>query len=591
MTPVRNYLWNISVISQRGIWWLCLGMPFFLWMVFLLTGCAGPGFHWRGEKRVSGESVPVELAMADSLNTAESDTLAAVFETLDPPDTQPALPVGPTGYTPLEDLETLSQECLQLLSQREPALALDHLYVLNEELSRPLPSVVDSLYEAHHRSLQRRVWFMQGLQAEMVAFAENGQVADSLLATGYGRLANGAFPDSLVPATGVTLPAFTADLLKVENRAVESWVNYYTGNGRRQFQRWLNRKARCEDLLVGILREYGLPEELIFVSVIESGIGSHAVSSVGAVGPWQFMPETGKRYHLRQSWWLDERRDLEMSTRAAARHLAYLHDMFGDWALALAAYNSGEGRVAHRIRIHGHDNFWDMRLPSQTTAYVPKFIAAARIGRDPEKYGFKVPEVEPLRYDVVRVRDATDLELMARCAGVESQVVKELNPALLRGASPPGIQGYPVRVPAGTGERATAQLSKVPLDKRLTWRRHKVRRGETLGQIARLYGSSVGDIAQLNKMKDVHLIRPGDQLLIPMPAQLAAAARKRASESGHYIPPAGYKRVTYKVKKGDTLGGIGRKLGVSVRHLRKVNGLSKKSNLIYPGQKLHAYRP
>ncbi len=481
---MRNYLWNMSFISHRSVWWPRLGMPFFLGMVFLFTGCAGPGFPWRGEKRVPGESVPVELAMADSLSTAESDTLAAVFETLDPPDTRPVLPVGPTGYTPLEDLEALSQECLQLLSQREPALALDHLYVLNEELSRPLPSVVDSLYEAHHRSLQRRVWFMQ---------------------------------------------------------AVESWVNYYTGNGRRQFQRWLNRKARCEDLLVGILREYGLPEELIFVSVIESGIGSHAVSSVGAVGPWQFMPETGKRYHLRQSWWLDERRDLEMSTRAAARHLAYLHDMFGDWALALAAYNSGEGRVAHRIRIHGHDNFWDMRLPSQTTAYVPKFIAAARIGRDPEKYGFKVPEVEPLRYDVVRVRDATE--------------------------------------------------SKVPLDKRLTWRRHKVRRGETLGQIARLYGSSVGDIAQLNKMKDVHLIRPGDQLLIPMPAQLAAAARKRASESGHYIPPAGYKRVTYKVKKGDTLGGIGRKLGVSVRHLRKVNGLSKKSNLIYPGQKLHAYRP
>ncbi len=335
---------------------------------------------------------------------------------------------------------------------------------------------------------------------------------------------------------------------------------------------------------------FNTAEELIYLSIIESGIGTHAVSSVGAVGPWQFMPETGKHYKLRQSWWVDERRDLEMSTRAAAKHLRYLHDMFGDWALVLAAYNSGEGRVARRIRLHGHDNFWDMRLPSQTTAYVPKFIAAARVGQNPEKYGFRTPEVKPLSYDVVQVRDATDLELMARCAGVPAKEVKELNPALLRGASPPGLKGYPVRVPAGTGDKATAALTKVPLDKRLTWRRHKVLRGETLGGIARQYGASVQDIAQLNKMSNVHLIRPGDQLLIPMPAQLADAARKRADENGHYVPPAGYKRVSYKVKKGDTLGGIGRKLGVSVRHLRKVNGLPK-TNLIYPGQKLYAYRP
>jgi len=585
MTSVHKYPRNPLIVHLRGAPRLVSVLLLLLLLAIQLTGCASLGL-----KNTPPQEVPVEPTPPDSLATAAADTLAEVFESLEPPVTEPLLPVGPDGYTPLEELEALTQECLQLLANREPALALDHLYVLNEELSRPLPVVTDSLYQGHHRSLQRRVWFMQGLQAEMVSFDENGQLADSLLATSYGRLANGAFPDSLVPATGVSLPAFTADLLKVENSAVERWVNYFTGNGRRSFQRWLDRKTSCEDLVIGILREYDLPEDLIFVSVIESGIGSHAVSSVGAVGPWQFMPDTGKHYRLRQSWWVDERRDLEMSTRAAARHLTYLHDMFGDWALVLAAYNSGEGRVARRIRLHGHDNFWDMRLPSQTTAYVPKFIAAARIGRNPEKYGFEVRDVTPLRYDVVKVRDATDLELMARCAGVESHLVKELNPALLRGASPPGIKDYPVRVPAGTGDKATASLSKVPLDKRLTWRRHKVQRGETLGHIARQYGSRVHDIAQLNRMQDVHLIRPGDQLLIPMPAQLADAARQRADEKGHYVPPSGYKRVSYRVKKGDTLGGIGRKLGVSVRHLRKVNGLYK-TNLIYPGQKLYAYRP
>lgn len=556
-------------------------------ILLLVGGCTSA---WQ-QPPVTALDVSAEHFNTD-LRPAETDSLPRVLEILDPPPAsrEIRLPLGPDGYASLTDLELWSRECLDLLGAGETALAQDHLFVLNEELSRPLPATADSLYGAQRLSLQRRAWFLQGIHAEMTSFDDRGLVADSLLATHYGRLTNQAFPDSLVPATGVTLPAFTADLLKVDNHAVQRWVNYFTGKGRRNFQKWLERKARLAPLVEEILAENDLPRELIYLSLIESGLSSHAVSSVGAVGPWQFMPDTGKHYKLRQSWWVDERRDLEMSTRAAARHLKYLHEMFGDWALVLAAYNSGEGRVARRIRLHGHDNFWDMRLPSQTTAYVPKFIAAARIGEDPTRYGFEDPDATPLAYDVVEVRDATDLELMARCADVPAHEVKELNPALLRGASPPGIKGYPVRVPQGTGKKATAALSKVPLDKRLTWRRHKVRRGETLGQIARNYGSTVRDIAQLNKLQDVHLIRPGDQLLIPMPAKLAEAARQRADEKGHYVPPAGYKRVTYKVKPGDTLGGIGRKLGVTVRHLRKVNGLHK-THLIYPGQKIYAYRP
>jgi membrane-bound lytic murein transglycosylase D len=147
-----------------------------------------------------------------------------------------------------------------------------------------------------------------------------------------------------------------------------------------------------------------------------------------------------------------------------------------------------------------------------------------------------------------------------------------------------------VRVPAGTGERARRELAKVPADKRLTWRRHRVERGETLGHIARMYGTSVTDVARLNNLGDVHLIRPGDQLLIPMPAELASKARSRADEQGHYVPPHGYVRVSYKVKSGDTLGGIARKLGVSLAHLRKVNNIHRTS-MIHPGQRLYAYRP
>ncbi|RKZ14900.1 hypothetical protein DRQ50_08260, partial [bacterium] len=267
-----------------------------------------------------------------------------------------------------------------------------------------------------------------------------------------------------------------------------------------------------------------------------------------------------------------------------------LYERFGDWALVLAAYNTGPGRVARRIRQHGHANFWDLRLPAQTTAHIPKFIAAARIGQDPDRYGIVPAAMEPLAWDVVTVKDATGLELVARCAGVPVHEVLALNPALLRGASPPDLGAYPVKVPAGTGARTRLALGRIPADKRLTWRRHQVVRGETLGHIARQWGTSVTDIARLNKLGDVHIIHPGDQLLIPMPASLEARARSRSAERGHYVPPTGYQRVNHVVRAGDTLGGIARSLGVTITHLRKVNNIHG-TNIIHPGQRIYAYRP
>jgi membrane-bound lytic murein transglycosylase D len=371
---------------------------------------------------------------------------------------------------------------------------------------------------------------------------------------------------------------------------VRKWVTYFTGPGRSHFQYWLDRKEAVDSLVTGTLREAGLPDELIFLAMIESGLSCRARSSVGAVGPWQFMAGPAKQFDLRKDWWVDERRDFEMSTQAAAAYLQRLYAEFQDWALVLAAYNAGEHRIARSIRLAGHTNYWRLHLPNQTKNFVPKFIAAARLGSDPEAAGFQVNQQPKLAYDVVPVDDATDLDLIARCAAADKAVVRQLNPALLRGASPPDTPDYPVRVPAGTGVACRRALRKIPLDERLTWRRHRVQRGETLSQIAEDYGTTVPDIAQLNSLSRVNLIRPGDQLLIPMPSRLVAKARERALEKGHYVPPDGYRRVTYKVKPGDTLSGIARKLGVSLSHLRKVNGLYK-SSLIHPGQRLYAYRP
>lgn len=516
------------------------------------------------------------------------------------------LEVDADGRAALPALEKLARTALALAAEDRIDEAQDHLFILEDQAALPPPAGADSLYTEQQLSLQRRAGLLGAVLAEQFAFSGDAAQADSLLADGYARLAQSALPDSLVPATGATLSPITVDLLKVDNQEVNRWVNYFSGRGRDHFQIWLERRAQVDSLITAILDENGLPRELIYLAVIESGLSSRAVSNVGAVGPWQFMAPTGRANGLRSDWWIDERRDMELSTRAACKYIRTLYAQFKDWALVLAAYNTGEGRVGRVIGQHGHDDFWNLRLPSQTTAHIPKFIAAARIGEDPERYGFTVPAARPLHYDVLPVDDAVDLSVIARCAGADVEEIKALNPALVRGITSPDQKGYPVRVPKGCGDAARIALGKVPAEKRLTWSRHRVGRGETLGRIAGNYGTSVADIARLNRINAPYVIHPGDELLIPMPGALSDRARQRietaaagrpapkgktaAKGRGRYEPPAGWERVSYEVRKGDTVGTIARKLGVSVSHLRTVNALPR-SNLIRAGQRLIAYKP
>jgi membrane-bound lytic murein transglycosylase D len=561
-----------------------------LGVLLLALGSVGCSLLPTAQTSGEFESEEMSAAWSDTGETVDPG-LDLMAEMIPPaPLRRVELPVGPDGRAALPDLDNLCRTAQALSAEGLFSEAEDHLFVLNDQLELPMPAEADSNYVEHLRSLERRLVLLSAVVAEQIAFQYPPDLADSLLAASYTRLQAQGFPDSLVPATGVTLGAVTADLLKVDNKAVRRWEEYFTGRGRGSFQVWLDRKAAVDSLMSRVLAEAGLPPELIYLAMIESGFSSRAVSSAQAVGTWQFMLGTAREYDLRTNWWIDERRDVEMSTRAAAEYLTDLHARFGDWALVLAAYNTGGGRIERKIRQHGHDNFWDMRLPSQTTAHIPKFIAAARLGADPERYGFEVRHPSPLAYDILEVDDATDLALIARCCGADVSVVKELNPALLRGATPPDLKKYPVRIPRGTGAAAKAALARVPADQRLTWRRHQVQRGETLGAIAGRYGTSVGDIAKLNKLRNVQLIRPGDHLLIPMPAELASKARERSAEKGHYVPPSGFERVSYKVKSGDTLSGVARRLGVTLNHLRKVNNIHR-SSMIKPGQMLYAYRP
>ncbi len=540
----------------------------------------GPSLRAPAPTAEAAEAVPVAAAAADSVMAeipAQMPTVPSISDLLaERPD--------------LAQLEDLLSGALRMLARSQLEPARDVLFLLKEEATAAVPADRDSLAASYLRSLGRRVTLLAGVLAEQEVLQASVADEDSLLNRAYADLRGFSFPDSLIPLTLPQRRAIEADLITHEDERVTKWIHYYTHEGREQMTRWLTRKAAVEELVGGMLAEAGLPQELIYLAVIESGLNPRARSNVGAVGPWQFMPGTARHFHLRCDWWVDERRDLEMSTRAAVNYMSQLYNRFGDWALVLAAYNSGEGRVERAVNRAGLDNFWQLPLPWETRNHIPKFIAAARIGADPEAFGITPGEVTSLAYDVVNVTDATDLALIAECAGIDQERLRELNPALLRGATPPGNGDYPVRVPVGTGVAAMRRLRAVPLAERLTWRRHTVQRGETLGHIARAYGTTVRDLTRLNTIGNAALIHPGDKLLIPMPAALAERSRLRTAEAGHYVPPEGYGRVSYRVRAGDTLTGIAQRLGVSLSHLRRVNNIHGTS-LIKPGQRLYAYRP
>ncbi|MEJ2719598.1 MAG: LysM peptidoglycan-binding domain-containing protein [bacterium] len=392
----------------------------------------------------------------------------------------------------------------------------------------------------------------------------------------------------------------------ISNERVDFWLRYFTGPGKDRFERSLYRMQLHKPTVDTILAELDLHSDLIALPVIESGFNLKARSRARAVGPWQFISGTARIYGLRVDWWFDERRDIVASTYAAGNYLKDLYGIWTDWYLALAAYNCGEYRVARAIARQKTTDFWKLKLPKQTERYVPKFLAALYIIREPEKYGFTLSEVEPVKFDHVKVEDATDLKAIARSADTSVDLLMDLNPSLLRWCTPPKTQ-VDVKVPAGKGEICAQRLATIPPEERITWRRHRIRQGETLSEIARAYGTSVTALKDLNGLRSAHRIRAGHSLIVPIQgAQMEVAASnskpqyrdtrrtidKKALEkyAKRYAPPANHKRVDYVVKDKDTLGEIAEVFHTSARRIRGWNNLSYRS-YIYPGQSLVIYVP
>jgi len=386
------------------------------------------------------------------------------------------------------------------------------------------------------------------------------------------------------------------------NPDVLKWVDYFTGRGRPTFERWLRRSGRYADLFRTVLEREGLPPDLVHLVFVESGFNLEARSRSAAVGPWQFMRSTARLFGLTVNQWVDERKDPEKSTVAAARYLRHLYSIFNDWPLALASYNAGEGTVIRAIRRQGTTNYWDLRLPRQTEDYVPQFMAVLAISRDPARYGFDSVELEdPMGFDEVVLSGAVDLNALAKMLDCNVTELRRLNPALNRNAARGRDGVTALRVPEGKGELLNRRLqegaAEPASDMVLT---HRVRRGETLSGIAAKYRLSTQRLAAANGIKVNGMLKVGQVLDVTAnfgPPAVAEIAPDDPRGSTAYVPKANVRpltpvparsdasgRYTVTVKRGQTLGAIAQANGVSVADLKRWNRLT--SNRVRRGQRL-----
>lgn len=378
------------------------------------------------------------------------------------------------------------------------------------------------------------------------------------------EIADLTFPPDprLKPKVDRELADVPHDLPITVNDQVLSYLNFFqTPRGRAIIETGLRRAGRYREMIDRILREEGLPLDLIYVAQAESAFRPLALSRARALGVWQFMSYSAREYGLARTWWVDERQDPEKSTRAAARYLRDLYETFGDWYLALAAYNSGAGSVARAVERTGYADFWELHkrnvLPRQTRNYVPILLALALMAKDPARYGLNVEPESPVRADRIKPGRSIDLRLVAETIDVSVESLKTLNPQLLRMTTPAGPE-FELQLPEGTAERFFAEIAAIPTEKWLMWRRHRVEEGETLSGIARKFRVEPRAVAEANGLDLRAELQEGDKLIIPV--------NKPA-------PTGAGKLVRYRVRRGDTLASIARQFDVTPADLRQWNGL------------------
>ncbi len=357
-----------------------------------------------------------------------------------------------------------------------------------------------------------------------------------------------------------------SDLPLMMTDQVAGYINYFSTRGRGTLERALVRSGRYQTMIRQTLKEEGVPQDLIYLAQAESGFHPLALSRAGARGMWQFMGSRARGYGLERSWWLDERQDPEKSTRAAAHHLKDLYDQFGDWYLAMAAYNSGPGTVQNAVKRTGYADFWELYnrnvLPKETRNYVPIILAVAIMAKNPEQYGLdKVAQEQPVPFDTVKIDHPVDLRLVAECVDAAVDDIQDLNPSLLRMTTPKD-GSFDLHLPLGARDKFETAIAAIPPEMRVWWRYHKVQPGDTLASLSRSYRTSAKAIAEANNLSGESL-EGTNKVIIPIAPGKHASNEDRVAYSAH--------ATRYKVHKGDTVQTVADNFGVPATMIRRWN--------------------
>ncbi len=406
--------------------------------------------------------------------------------------------------------------------------------------------------------------------------------APSVLLERFGDLEEGLESDS-IQVFKQDIGPVVHDLPIVMNERVRSSIVYFQTVAKKAFARYLSRINLYRPLYSKVLAEYGLPQDLVYLSLVESGFNPNAYSWARAMGLWQFIASTGRMYGLERDWWIDERKDPTKSTDAAARFLRDLYNQFGDWELAMAAYNGGPRRVENTIRDQRTRDFWRMKLKRQTMDYVPLIYAAAIIAKEPQKYGFRDVAYEPsLKWEEVTIKKCLDLKTVAEAIGCGLEELKALNPELLRGCTPPGGREYVLKIPTGRKDVFMASYEDMASPRETQMVRHTIRQGESVKAIASRYGVSQYALLEANHLTKKSKIIAGRELIIPVPLDRSTrVAAKANADAGPYESSNG----VYKVRSGDTMWDIAKAFNTSIDAIRRLNYLERGAR-IYVGQSL-----
>lgn len=518
--------------------------------------------------------------------------------------------------SPADPVTVLIEASRKHFEAGERELKLGHLEGARTEFDRSVDVLLESPYGARSDSRMREHFdrLIDRINAhEVTALAQGDGFSekkyepasiDELL-----KIATFATP----PADAETTRAVKDDLARTahdidipQNDRVLSAVELLQGRLHDYVQESLVRGAKYLPMIQNVFRAEGLPLDLAFIPIIESGFKTNALSRASAKGPWQFMIPTAKDHGLKTDWFIDERSDFEKSTVAAAKYLKMLAKMFdNDWHLVLAAYNGGQGRVQRAMQRAGTENFWSLTqtqkfLPKETREYVPLILAAMVVGRNPAQYGFELVTADALAYDKVPVPKPIDLRRVAEWTGASLDEIQSLNPELRRGITPIRYNDYEIKVPPGTGEQFRTRLASASAEEMNALKWHGVRKGETLASIARKLRVSTSELAAANNLTARSRVRAGQSLIIPrLPTTLLATGAERAAPAvaasrpvSGTAPMPQVSRASamtttptyYKVKRGDTLFKIARLFNTTVDKIKSWNRLRGSS--ITPGTRL-----